>query len=633
MLKINKAWWGKTIYLNASKVCEHQPNFTPAYVQLNKYIHTGKNTLLIRLGNYNSQTVEQGHVVGFDFEKFDYVPGIYDDVSLYFCDNPMIRYLQLAPDAERGRLTIQLTLENTGEKDVEDAPEYKVCDVSGATVLHGHFDKVRVKAGETIRAQITVPFPDAHLWTPEDPYLYTAWAATAGDEITARFGMRTFRFDEKTHLPILNGKPYYWRGTNITMYRFFEDPDRGSLPWNREWAKQVLLSFKKTNMNSIRYCIGFPPQLWYDLADEIGFLIQDEYPIWGEVDVRQKTGQVPHWGERAPDVMHTLLPELIDWQNEHANHPCVAIWDIQNETDTYVTEILIRQMRDAKTDLSNRPYDNGWGRPASPTDTIECHPYLFGDPHMTWNKANRAPRDPALRRRQSYNYINSFDVSLLPNNPRITNEYCWLWINRDNSPTTLTTELYRNLIPNATPEERRVYHDYGIAKLTEFWRSSRTSACLLYFCGLTYCKLDVGRTCDEFLPDIAHPTCSDTYVKFMHDAMAPLGICIDDISDRYRPGKKEMNIVLVNDLEAPWTGEVTLKVTLGGEQISVNTLEGRVEGYGRVILPASIDIPDRLEEKGEVIASYVDASGERICSRRPFTISNDLKDDLQPLWL
>ena len=32
--------------------------------------------------------------------------------------------------------------------------------------------------------------------------------------------------------------------------------------------------------NSIRYCIGFPPELWYDIADEEGFLIQDEFPIW-----------------------------------------------------------------------------------------------------------------------------------------------------------------------------------------------------------------------------------------------------------------------------------------------------------------------------------------------------------------
>ena len=32
--------------------------------------------------------------------------------------------------------------------------------------------------------------------------------------------------------------------------------------------------------NSVRYCIGFPPEMWYDIADEEGLLIQDEFPIW-----------------------------------------------------------------------------------------------------------------------------------------------------------------------------------------------------------------------------------------------------------------------------------------------------------------------------------------------------------------
>ena len=33
--------------------------------------------------------------------------------------------------------------------------------------------------------------------------------------------------------------------------------------------------------NALRYCIGFPPEMWYRIADEEGILIQDEFPIWG----------------------------------------------------------------------------------------------------------------------------------------------------------------------------------------------------------------------------------------------------------------------------------------------------------------------------------------------------------------
>ena len=632
ILKINKAFWGKSIYLNGAHICDHQPNFTPAYVNLKDFVKEGENTLLVRIGDIDSQTVEQGHVLGIDCEKFEYIPGIYDDVSLYFCGNPLIRYIQAAPDTEKGVLTLQLTLSNTGSEEVTDVPVYRVCDAEHKIVLQGSFEQVTIKPGKTVRTKVTIPFAEAHLWTPEDPYLYTVTAATAADELCTRFGMRSVWFDEETKLPMLNGKVYYWRGTNITMYRFFEDPDRGLLPWDREWAKAVLASFKKTNMNSIRFCIGFPPQMWYDLADEMGFLVQDEYPIWGEVDLDNVThSNVPHWGNRAPAVTHTLRPELIDWQNEHANHPCVAIWDIQNETDSDMTEILIRQLRDERIDLSNRPYDNGWGRPVSAADTMECHPYIFLESDMTWNKANRTNRDPAAKTPHFFNYCHSVDLDRLPKNPRITNEYCWFWLNRDNSPTKLTKDLYNNLIPDATPEERRVYHDLSIAKLTEFWRSSRTTACLLYFCGLSYSKPGLGFTCDEFQPDIAHPTCSETYVKYMHDAMAPLGICIDDISDRYLPGKKELDIVLVNDLEEDWTGDILLELTVDGKIELSKTIPGSVSGFGRAVLPIQLDIPELLEKKGELTASYMDQTGERIYSRRPFTISYDLRDDGKPV--
>ena len=57
-------------------------------------------------------------------------------------------------------------------------------------------------------------------------------------------------------------------------------PQRGDLPWRADWVRRLHQQFKTMHWNSIRYCIGFPPEFWYDIADEEGFLIQDEFPIW-----------------------------------------------------------------------------------------------------------------------------------------------------------------------------------------------------------------------------------------------------------------------------------------------------------------------------------------------------------------
>ena len=135
---------------------------------------------------------------------------------------------------------------------------------------HGKEDSIDVK----------IPIKNCHLWSPEDPFLYTLEVNTDADETSTRFGMREFHFDTVTKKGVLNGKPYFLRGSNVTLYRFFEDSTCKDLPWNSGWVRKLHNSFKQFHWNSLRYCIGFPPDAWYRIADEEGFLIQDEFPIW-----------------------------------------------------------------------------------------------------------------------------------------------------------------------------------------------------------------------------------------------------------------------------------------------------------------------------------------------------------------
>ena len=75
------------------------------------------------------------------------------------------------------------------------------------------------------------------------------------------------------------------RGSNITLYRFFEDGECGRLPWDEKWVRLLHQRVKDMHWNCLRYCIGFPPEAWYDIADEAGILIDDEFPIWFGGDV------------------------------------------------------------------------------------------------------------------------------------------------------------------------------------------------------------------------------------------------------------------------------------------------------------------------------------------------------------
>ena len=80
------------------------------------------------------------------------------------------------------------------------------------------------------------------------------------------------------------------------------------------------------------------------------------------------------------------------------------------------------------------------------------------------------------------------------------NEYDCIWLHRDGRPTLLGQNFYDRLLgPNATPEQRFELCGYTLAELTEFWRSTRRYAGVMY---LAYLDADFPvlncNTCDNF---------------------------------------------------------------------------------------------------------------------------------------
>ncbi len=610
LLKIHKGFWGKEVYVNGSFVARHEPNFTPVYLTISRFLRLGENEILIKVGEKNTQNRELGHPTGFDAEKKKFIPGLYDSVELLFCGNPKIDYLQVAPDIDKGEVLLACTVTNTSFAAVETAVQFFVCD-GDEVKSEGRVEGVSLQGGETKQVRYTLPMYEFTCWSPENPYRYQAIAATDGDSIRTDFGMRKFAFVDK--IPMLNNEIYYLRGTNIVTYRFFEDALRGSLPWDREWVKRLLLKFKSLRMNSLRFHISFPPDFWYDICDEIGILVDDEYPIFGAYECP------------IPVCSETLVKEFTDWIYERANHPCVFLWDAQNECanepfNGFVVDSasLIRSVR--HLDLSNRPWDNGWDYPEGKEDSIEVHPYLFIDPNFYLSKLNGVDYDPAktLLCPDWHNLIARKEENPFPEHPRIVNEYSWLWISRQGKPCRLTETLYKNLFPNGfTERELRDYYAYAIAALTEFWRVGRKTAGIYEFCGLSYSR-EGGETSDNFLPDIANPTYDPEFERRMYSAFAPVGIIVEDWAETRPLGKVERFAVsLVNDLAKEFSTEVRVELFLGGELLSSQRAEYFVAGGGRTTKVFEVNIPQR-EGKFTLLARYTEETGKDIESARYF---------------
>lgn len=363
ILKINKAQFGTDVWLNGKKISNHDGCFTAGYFDLTEAINwDAENHILIRVGAHPG-VLPLNVPADTDLEKFEWMPGIYDDVSVSFCNNPVIETVQVAPRINSSEIVVQTIVKNYGDTLCSFRLSHCVKPwKEEIEVGQAHTEEITLRAGEKKTLIQVIAIQKSHLWTPEDPYLYVVESITDGDNITTRFGMREFRFDRATGWAYLNNKPYFLRGANITLHRFFEDAKCGSLPWKVEWVRKLLIDIpKEMNWNSFRFCLGPVPEKWMDIADEAGLLIQNQFFLW-----------VPNsdWGHQEWD----LIPHFKEWMRDNWNHPSQAVWDACNENNyPALVDTVIPTVR--SLDLSNRPWHS---TPAlCPDDPIERHLYVL----------------------------------------------------------------------------------------------------------------------------------------------------------------------------------------------------------------------------------------------------------------
>jgi len=622
-LKVFKAMYYTKVYLNKHLVGENAYCFTPSYYDLKPYLNAAgqPNEIVIGVGTILMlpDTIHNGK----DGEKLYSTPGIYDNVELTLANKPFISNVQVAPDLinEQVRVVAEVQTENSSSFNLK----YEVSELASKKVCSQGVAKAKLTKGEDGLSilDFEVAMKGAKLWSPESPFMYKLTLETSGDKKETQFAMRSFRFDTLKKCALLNEKPYYLRGTNICIFRFFEDPSRGDLPWNNSWIIKINQKIKGMYWNAMRYSIGFPPERWYEVADSLGILVQDEYPLWGA----QSSVKDRHFAH-----------EFTRWMRERWNHPSVVIWDAQNEGLSKESGKAIELSR--KLDLSNRPWDNGWSEPQSPTDPIESHPYLFN--YFKRNPTKPLPEEGYLKLffgvvRNPNNDPNdrSATVSkkgiafsplqpppLTFNNPSIINEYGYLWINRDGSTVPQTDSIYVKLWgKNLSNTDRRTIYAKNIAMLTEYWRAYRKAAGVLQFCGLGYSRPAPprGETSDAWI-NIEKLQYEPQFYKYVRSSFAPVGLMIEAWGKSYKSGTSLLLPVhVLNDLGETYKGTIKIILQKEGKVYAKAQGKVKVDAYGKQIVNFNLDLPKskgvyelkaQIQLKGEPVTSYRDLTIE-----------------------
>ncbi|TAL59189.1 MAG: glycoside hydrolase family 2 [Bacteroidetes bacterium] len=611
LITIKKSQYVTQVYINGMDMGTSMACYTPIEFPVNKAIKFGAdNEILIRVGERIWLPVEAAG--GTDKEKEHYLPGIWDDVLLSFTGNIRLNRLLILPSVTDKKLTIKTQVRSLIPAQIfygdpmADSVKLEVViteKITGKVIANAQ-QEFTAKRDNLTEMTLEIPLSGVTLWTPEKPFLYNATARVkigkvVSDELSHQFGMRDFT--RKGKFFYLNGEKYFLRGTNITLQRFFEDPDCGNLVWDKEWVKKLLVNYpKQLNWNAMRICVGIVPDFWYDIADEYGLLLQNEWLYW------QNHG----WDDQ-------IRKEYTDWVWTDGNHPGIAIWDAINEnTDMFIGNTLIPELK--KLDPT-RIWDAGYMREeVMKTDEMdEPHPYQApiisdgnGSDKTSYPLGNLDFKPQALKMIQ--------EASV----PQLANEYGWIWLWRNGLPSKLTVDVYNYYLgTNSTPLQNREFQAYFLQLETEWLRSESNLAGVLAFCYLTN---NYGYTGDWFIDNIKDLKPAPA-LEWFSNAFAPSAVFINLSDERYvkqvnphQPGEKlSFKLAKINDADMEVTGKVTLKIFDNeGIIVAKKTLPVTLSSFDRSFFPVEISLP--REPGGYLLTAefIADGSSGSVISRR-----------------
>ena len=622
MLSILKSQFVTQVYVNGIDMGQSISCYTPIDLKITHALKFGAdNEILIRVGERIWLPPQAAG--GTDKEKVNYIPGIWDNVFLSFSGKQKIRNNLILPSVKNKKVTLKLLVRSFYPQQVmygdpmTDKVKAEVIireKVLGKEVATGNIEGFVTRDNET-QLSFEIPMQNFKTWSPENPFLYTAeirlWdGEKLSDVITEKFGMRDF--ERRGKFFYLNGEKYYLRGSNITLHRFFEDPDCQSLPWNRDWVKKMLIDDPKAiDWNAMRICVGLVPDFWYDLADEYGMVFQNEWLYW------QNHG----WDGQ-------IRTEYTDWVWSDGNHPSIVIWDAINEnTNSFIGNTLIPELQQLDP---TRIWDAGYMMESdlSGVDPMdEPHLYRAGWNVMQQKSPEQYLRENPYRLGKMDDWEKGHLQYLEASATQLVNEYGWNWLWRNGQPAKLTKNIYDSFLgENATPEQRREMQAYWLACETEWIRGERTMAGVLAFCHLTN---NYGYTGDWYINNIKDLKQGPS-LKWLKHAFAPAAVFIDLADQRYFPtGNYQLgeelvfNLVGVNDLNEKVTGMFAVKlIDASGKIVTQQQRKIEIPAYQRVNIPAFFNLP---QQTGGylILAEFVkDGSAEILKSRRYIKVGN-----------
>lgn len=309
------------VYLNGTKLGEHEGGFTPFDFEATTALRDGDNFIVIEVNNARRSDA----VPALKTDWWNY-GGLTRDVALVqlpdlFVQNYFVQFAKRSHDEIAG--WVQLNGATQTQEVLLQIPEAGV--------------RQRVTTDD--RGHATFHFPaKVEPWSPEHPKLYRVTITAGSDTVEDWIGFRTI--ETRGHEILLNGEPIFLRG--IAMHE--EAPFRSGRAFSQEDARTLLGWAKDLGCNFVRLAHYPHNENEIRTADRLGLLVWDEIPVYWDIA----------W-ENAPTLINAenQLREMIDRDQNRAS---VVFWSLSNETPPSPprTTFLHRLADDARAADSTR---------------------------------------------------------------------------------------------------------------------------------------------------------------------------------------------------------------------------------------------------------------------------------------
>ena len=292
------------VFVNGQKAGQHGYGYTPFTIDVTPYLFKGKrqNEVVVKVNNSEQPNCRWYSGSGiYRHVWLETMPALHISENGVFVTTPKI-------EANKATVNVEVTVQNEDNSEQQSIVE-----------VEGQQKTVLLKAGESKKVDFSYTISNPHLWSPDDPYLYTANVklSTLSSQLSTKYGIRSFSFDAEKGF-MLNGKPMVLNGACV----HHDDGVLGSMAFDAAEIRKVKL-MKEAGFNLIRTSHNPTTRAFLDACDSIGMLVIGEaFDGWRTAKLKYDYSTLIDSCYR--EDIHAMVMR-------DRNHPSIISWSLGNE--------------------------------------------------------------------------------------------------------------------------------------------------------------------------------------------------------------------------------------------------------------------------------------------------------------